>query len=551
MHAPRSAERRESIDTSGLVPAILARVAAQIGGDEYRRYFQHQVRANFAGGTLEIAAPTRFVAGLIEHKFGPAIARAAQDELARTGDRTTRVRIVYAVDRAAFPSEAAHAELGPSTSGHGVGHGCAPASPAFGNGLPGPRPNLTDAPGAGNGHGLAITDGERATPPPSAPTATGAQGGGFPRRYRLDNFVVGDANRFAHSAAEKIAGVMGAPQDFSLLFIHGSCGLGKTHLVRGIEHRFLQNNPRAKVLCLTGEEFMNEYVAAVRTDRLDAFRRKYRAIDLLCIDDVQFLSNKNATQGELLHTFNAINLDRARVVLASDEHPRHVKKFSEALVSRFMSGLVVRIESPEPVLRQRIAQELAERRGMKLHPSAAALIAAHASAPGKGPSVRDIEGAITRIDAMRRLMPELDLGGDSVGLVLVRKALGMEDEPIAGRPRRPIRMEQIIEHTCRTLRVQPSDLMSKGRHKRVVMARALSAHLARSLTTLSFPDIARALGRPNHSTVVTACKRIENQIHRDMTLDFGDESSPELSEMTVRALCEQVRQDVVRSAPGL
>jgi chromosomal replication initiator protein len=543
--APERSERQEPVEPTespDLAAAILVRLAGMIGESDFRRYFQHQIRANYAAGTLELAAPTRFVAGLIERKFGAPLARAAQDEVTRSG-HAGRVRLVYAVDRAAFPTEVAPitAPAAPVGDSQGSVHGCDPAALPNGDGLPGPRPPAAGATGSSAGHPHASTDGERAALPPAALS-----------RYRLDDFVIGDSNRLAHSAAERIAAA--SQQGFALLFIHGSCGLGKTHLLQGAANRFRQEHPRAKVLCLTGEEFMNEYVAAVRTDRLDAFRRKYRALNLLCIDDVQFLSNKNATQAELLHTFNATTLDSTRVILASDEHPRQVKKFSEALVSRFMSGMVVKIDPPEPALRQRIATHLAERRAMKLHPAAAALIANHASAPGQAPSVRDIEGAITRIDAMRRLMPELDTGEDAVGLVLARKALGMEDSPAggSGRPRRPVRIENIIEHTCRTLRVQPTDLMGKGRHKRVVMARALSAHLARSLTTLSFPDIARALGRPNHSTVVTACKRIERQLQRDDPLELGDDAnSNDFASMTVRTLAEQVRQDVLRSAPTI
>lgn len=544
---------RERCD-SAVVTRILARLSILIGEAEFRRYFQHQIRADYSEGTLELAAPTRFVCSLIERKFGASVSRAAQEVLVKSGE-LSKVRIVYAVDRAAFPAEEARSAAHAMQNGdmQGSQHGSTPPAAASGEGLPGPRPLSAGATGMNAAQRHASTDGDR--PASHSPgLSTNAKLG----RYRLEDFVVGDTNRLAHSAAERIAapsqnGQSSGGTSFTLLFIHGSCGLGKTHLLKGIAYRYLQNHPGARILCLTGEEFMNEYIAAVRTDKLDAFRKKYRGLDLLCIDDVQFLSNKNATQGELLHTFNAINLDRARVVLASDEHPRHVRKFSEALISRFMSGMVVKVDAPEPALRQRIANHLAARRGLQLQPGTASLIASHASTPGQGASVRDIEGAITRIDAMRRLMPELDINGDSIGLVLARKALGMDDELAAanGRPRRPVRMDEIIEHTCRALRVQPGDLMGKGRHKRVVMARALSAHLARSLTTLSFPDIARALGRPNHSTVVTACKRIEQQLERDDSLDFGEDGvAPEIGTATVRGLCDFVRQDVVRATPN-
>jgi chromosomal replication initiator protein len=271
---------------------------------------------------------------------------------------------------------------------------------------------------------------------------------------------------------------------------------------------------------------------------------------LLCLDDVQFLSNKTATQAELLHTFDAIDLSGAKVALASDEHPRQVRKFSEGLVSRFMSGMVVRMDSPEPALRERIALKLAERRGMKLEPAAARLIADQFGGRGEG-SVRDLEGVLVRLDALTRLLPELSAGAGGsgeIGLVLVRKALGMQDEASrgSGGARRPVRMEQIIDEVCRSLQIQIGDFVGRGRHKRVVLARAMTTYLARALTTHSYPEIARAMGRPNHSTVVTAHQRISKQIEKNEELPPGDWAGMGLSGLTVGGLCEQVRRDILR-----
>jgi chromosomal replication initiator protein len=447
-----------------------------------------------AEGRLDVVVPTGFVADLIGRKFRDSILRAAREEL-----DGSPVELTFSVDRSAFP--------GATTS-------------------------------------------DAAPRPESAPKAA-AERSAAPVRYRLEDFIVGESNRLAYTAAERLA-EPDCPASFSPLFIHGACGLGKTHLLQGVATRFRQKNPGAQVVYSSAEAFTNEYVAAVRSGRLDAFRRTYRAVALLCIDDVQFLSNKHSTQNELLHTFDAIGLEGARVVLASDEHPRRVRALSAALVSRFMAGMVVRLDPPEPALRERIVQRLAERRGLKLEPAAAALVAARCGgSQGLGGSVRDIEGVITRIDAMRRLLPEL-AQGERAGLVLVRKALGLDGggAPAPGRSLRPIRAEQIVEEVCRTLRVEQVELLGRGRHKRVVLARTLSAHLCRQLTTMSYPEIARALGRPNHSTVVTACKRIAEQIQRDEGLKLGPDGCPDLAGLTVRTLTDQVRDDVLRAAPG-
>lgn len=496
------ADRPAPGSAAGAGERILERLSHQIGPEGFSKYFQHQARVRCAPGRVDVVVPTGFVAELIGRKFRDPILRAAREEL----DAATPLELTFSVDKSAFGGAASDERP-------------APARPE-----PAPRP-AASRPGASR-----------------APLV----------RYRLEDFIVGESNRLAYTAAERLA-EPDCPPSFSPLFIHGACGMGKTHLLQGVAHRYRERHPGAQVVYIPAEAFTNEYIAAVRAGRLDAFRTRYRGVALLCIDDVQFLSNKHATQAELLHTFDAIGLDGARIVLASDEHPRRVRALSAALVSRFMAGMVVRLDPPEPALRERIVQRLAERRGLRLEPAAAALIAARCGPTGQGlgGSVRDIEGVVTRIDAMKRLMPDL-APGNQVGLVLVRRALGIDEGggPVVNRPRRPIRAQQIVEEVCRTLHVEQVELLGRGRHKRVVLARTLSAHLCRQLTTMSFPEIARALGRPNHSTVVTACKRIQGQIARDEPLDLGADGHPELAGLTVRTLADQVRDDILRGNPG-
>lgn len=505
-----AAAGREPVKARAIGPAgdaatrIMERVSARVGPEGFGRYFAHQTRLSLDGGKLSVTVPTGFVAELIGKRFAGPLVEAAREELSR------EVELKISVDGGAF----------------GGGGSAGPAGAA--------------------GAGTAASVVAKAPRPAARVVSREAT-----LRYRLDDFVVGEANRLAFDGAQRLADPA-TPRTFSPLFIHGSCGLGKTHLLQGIAQRYREARPRAGVRYMTAEAFTNDYIGAVRSGRLEGFRKAYRQIELLCLDDVQFLSNKTATQGELLHTFDAIDL-AGKVALASDEHPRQVRRFSEALVSRFVSGMVCRLDPPEPALREKIVLQLAGRRGMVLEPAAARLIASHyASREG---SVRDLEGVLVRLDALTRLMPEgpgtTGGGGGVVGLVLVRKALGLE-EGEAGRGRRPVRMESIIDEVCRSLGVQIGDFVGRGRHKRVVLARAVTTYLARGLTTLSYPEIARAMGRPNHSTVVTACQRITGQIERNETLpagewgEWGGPAGTTAVEMTVGALCEQVRRDILR-----
>jgi chromosomal replication initiator protein len=502
-----STNREAGAGAAGAAPGsasdrILARLTERAGAEGFGRSIAQQARVILDGSRLSITVPTGYIAQLLDARYKTSLVEAAREELVRAGRPAADVELTISVDGRAFGADSGASTLGLARAGARRTH----------------EPRTLGKPRAEDTASL---------------------------RYRLEDFVVGESNRLAFSAAEKLADPA-TPRTFSPLFIHGTCGLGKTHLLQGIAQRYREKRPRANWRYMTAEAFTNEYVTALRNNRLEAFRKAYRSVELLCLDDVQFLSNKTATQAELLHTFDAIDLSGAKVALASDEHPRQVRKFSEALVSRFMSGMVVRLESPEPALRERIVQKLAERRGMKLEPAAARLIADQF--PGQGGSVRDLEGVLVRLDALTRLLPELSAaGGGEVGLLLVRKALGLQEEASRGSGvRRPVRIDQIVDEVCRALHIQVGDFVGRGRHKRVVLARAMTAYLARSLTTLSYPEIAKGMGRPNHSTVVTACQRITKQIEQNEALPEGDWNGLGLNGLTIGGLCEQVRRDIQR-----
>jgi chromosomal replication initiator protein len=350
-----------------------------------------------------------------------------------------------------------------------------------------------------------------------------------PRWRRLDDFVVGESNRIAFEAARRLADDnLGGIRS---ILLHGGCGVGKTHLLQGLCAGRRARVPAERIRYTTGEQFTNDYIQAVRGGSIEAFREKVRKLDLLAIDDVHFLSNKGATQAEFLHTIDAIGLAGARIAIVTDAHPRALRAFSEALVSRMLAGMVVQVEAPDRGTRESLVTRLAAERGIALEPAAARAVCDRSIG-----SVREIEGALARIAAALLLE---DMGGIAT-LSIVERALGIGEAGVRGVPPR---IASIVDATCEELGVSRDDLAATGRHKRVVLARGVVVHLAREMTTLSFPEIARHLGRTAHSSAHAAARRV-----RDM-LDRGDELPPDdraADSRSVRELVETVRRGVER-----
>lgn len=462
-----TAARRTPSDTP-TEASIERRLAARIGAARYRMWFAEPARLRIDGSRLEVLAPSRFAADWIERNFREDLSSVAAD---------VGLAIVAVT--------------------------------------------VHEAPG------LVSPDAPAATPREvaSLPAVRRDQ----PRWRRLSDFVVGESNRIAFEAARRLAeddlgGIRG-------ILLHGGCGVGKTHLLQGLCSRRRELHPQERIRYTTGEQFTNDYIQAVRGGSIEAFRAKVRKLDLLAIDDVHFLSNKGATQAEFLHTIDAIGLGGARIAIVTDAHPRALRSFSEALVSRMLAGMVVQVEAPDRNTREALVTRIAAERGIALEPAAARLIGDRAIG-----SVREIEGALARVAAALLLE---DLGGIAT-LSLVERALGVGDAAVRGAPPR---IAAIVEATCEELGVNRDDLAATGRHRRVVLARGVVVHLAREMTTLSFPEIARHLGRNAHSSAHAAAKRV-----RDM-LDRGEELPPDdraAAARSVRELVETVRRGVER-----
>ena len=474
-----------TLPTPAACDRIIGRLATSVGDARFHRFFDPSARLCPCADGLSVKVPTAFYADWLDRQFGQALREAATAEL---GEPIPSLS--WTVDPSAFPGAADEAISATGTNGDGPASEL-PRTTDKGKQKPAPRPPIT--------------------------------------LKRLDEYIVGASNRLAYTAALRLADPAHDRSAFGLLFVHGNCGVGKTHLLQGIASRLLHSKPGAKVRYVTGEQFANEFIASVQSGGLEPFRKRYRGLDLLCLDDVHFLAGKTATQNEFLHTFDALDLGGARVAIASDQHPRQHERLNSQIISRFVSGMVVQIDDPDAALRFELAKRMAARRGLDLDIDTLRLVA-----DGSGTSVRDIEGAITRLEAMVRLTRDSGQAAPPMAAVL-SQVLG------AGAVRKPVRLKTIVAVICAHLGVTESDLMGSGRHRRVVLARSVSAYLAREMTTHSYPEIARALGRDNHSTVVTAFQRIKASIAVGERCGCGPDMDGPIAE-----LCEHLRAKIAR-----
>lgn len=356
-------------------------------------------------------------------------------------------------------------------------------------------------------------------------------------RYKLDDFIVGPSNELAYAAAR---GLTDPTQDHQVgpLFVFGGCGLGKTHLLQGICNQMLDQDRDAKVMYVTGEAFTNEFLTAVRTNKVDGFRRKMRRLEMLCIDDIDFIANKQKTQEEFLHCFDALELAGSKVVLASDSHPKFIEQFSESLSSRCVKGMVVQVHEPDLATRNKIIVALASRRNMLLNEAAIQLIAARCIG-----SVREIEGALTRIHAMATLMQRNGQSGPvTIGPSLVNQTFASERQT---RVNRIIHFDSIADVVCEQLAVDRNQINGPGRHRDIVLGRNIMVHLAREMTSMSYPEIARAIKRSSHSSVVAAAKRLGELLKKDESLIHPAAGTL----MPLTEIIERCRQSIYRT-PG-
>jgi chromosomal replication initiator protein len=322
-----------------------------------------------------------------------------------------------------------------------------------------------------------------------------------PTRYSFDNFVVGASNQVAHGAARA---VVARPGDrFNPLFLYGGVGLGKTHLLSAVAHALAVEQRAGTVACLSAENFVNEMIGALRRDRMEQFRMRFRGIATLIVDDVQFLAGKMRSQEEFCHTFNSLYDGRKQIVLASDRPPAEMPGIEETLRNRFTSGLLTHIEAPDPALRLALVRRKAAALGMELEPDVAACLA-----EGWCSNVRELEGALTRVEAYA------SLSAQPVTLALVREALGVPPA-LKGRA---ATVERIIGEVCHHFHLTRAEIASVRRTARIAVPRQLAMYLCRQHTDTPLNRIGAELGGRDHSTVVHALGAIERRLQKDATL---------------------------------
>lgn len=316
--------------------------------------------------------------------------------------------------------------------------------------------------------------------------------------YTFDSFVVGPCNRFGHAAAVAVSERPATA--FNPLFLHGPVGLGKTHLMQAVAHGLRERNAQIRITYLSCEQFTNHFILALKQSSFDSFRDHYRHTDVLIVDDVHLLANKQRTQEEFFHTFNALHGAGKQIVLSSDSPPQDIPSLQERLVSRFKWGLVAEIEKPCYETRVAILLRKADKLGLELPDSVARFMAEQVQ-----DNVRELEGGLLNLKALAAL------DGQTISLRLAQRAL----QPSSASGRRAVRMDDVLEAVVAQLGAKLADLQSKRRSQSVVAPRQIAMFLARKLTSMSLEEIGGYFGGRDHSTVIYAVQKVADRMRVD------------------------------------
>ena len=445
------------------VESINEALAEKVGQQKYRIWFKNSTKLTLTDGYLKVSVPNPFIANWIENHFLNEIREAVR---LVTG---TDVQVTFVID--------------PDLSGQ--------KRPARTRGSLTCKSTGKDVPLSKT----LVREGRFAT-------------SGYQKKrlkYHLDTFVVGSSNELAYNAAKVI--INEQQTTFNPLFVHGGHGVGKTHLLQGICNAVCEQRPQTHWLYLSAEDFANQFVLALKTKKLEAFRRRMRQTDLLAIDDIHFLASKPSMQEEFLHTFNTISLAGKQVVLASDAHPKTIGQLSEKLVNRFVSGMVAKMSNPDFDTRCRICVQYLKTKKIKLKHPIPENVIRHIS-ENLHTNVRELEGALLKLIAYSSLKNE-------------KVSVSMANAILAEHLERcdPIVHVSDIESVVATyFGITPATLHSSKKNRTVALARHFSMYLTRKHTKMSSSEIGRVMGNKNHATVLLACKKIEEMTKRNAEL---------------------------------
>lgn len=321
-------------------------------------------------------------------------------------------------------------------------------------------------------------------------------------KYVFSSFVVGNSNRMAHAASLAVA--ESPAKAYNPLFLYGNSGLGKTHLMHSIAHFILDKNPSAKVLYVTSETFTNELILSIQNNKNEEFRNKYRNIDVLLIDDIQFISKKEGTQEEFFHTFNALYESNKQIIISSDRPPKEIKTLEDRLRSRFEWGLIADIQPPDYETRIAILRTKAERDHLEVPDDVMAYIAKNIVS-----NIRELEGALTRIVAYATLTSQ------KISLSLAEKSM---KDIYSDSAQVPLTAELIQEVVANHYNIRVEDIQGNKKPKNIAFPRQISMYLCRKMLDLTLPKIGEAFGGRDHTTVIHAITKIEKQMETDAEL---------------------------------